>query len=412
MDALTRFELQKITRKRSFLAGIMIVILAALFLTNMMVAGTWIINEDGEKLKGLAAISLRKEYDRKHAGPLTVDKVAEAVKRHKKITYDPKNLNANKELTSEAYAKFEVMDEQMDNLLRFTFSPVKEYDYHVIEKLNSSSAQTFYQKRIEKIIDYLNYDYSYGNYSVNEKDFFIEMNKSIPVPFQMDYVTGWQKVFQSLRSFFLIISFVIAISLAPVFASEYQSGTDSVILSTRYGRNKIITAKFKASFIVTCGVTCIAIGTYTLLLLGSFGFYGADASVQMIDLLSPVPYTVFQTYLWVVFIGILACMLVGAVTLWLSSWMNSPFPVIIAMGIFLIGPLFIPASKSSLLFNQLMDLLPGNMFDGFKKVTGYGIIHVFGQIIPQYKFTIGFAIISIALLLPLTYHKFRKHQVT
>ncbi|OAB42779.1 sigma-70 family RNA polymerase sigma factor [Paenibacillus glacialis] len=194
-------------------------------------------------------------------------------------------------------------------------------------------------------------------------------------------------------------------------SSPYQSGADSIILSSRYGRNKVITAKLKASFIVSLGLLALALITYTLLLLGIYGFEGGGTSVQIIKLMAPVPYTVFQTYLWVVFIGSLACLLVGAVTLWLSSRMRSPFHVIITIGILLIGPLLIPASKSSRLFNHMMDLLPGNMFDSFTKVTGYEVFHIFGQLIPEYKVMAGFSIIVIALLLPLTYRSFKTHQV-
>ncbi|MCM3702170.1 ABC transporter permease subunit [Paenibacillus macerans] len=411
MDALTRFELWKITRRKSFYAGIAVLVVVILFLTSMMVTGAWIMDKDGNELKGLEAISLRKEYDRQLTGPLTAAKVADAVERHQKVMRDPRNLDEKGKMTSRAYAKYEVKEEQLTALIRFTFSPLSEYDHYIIDRLKPSDSKAFYQKRIEKIHGYLNYNYSYGNYSPEEKAFFIKMIENIPTPLQMDYVTGWQKVLQNLRSLFLIIAFVIAICLAPVFAGEYQSGADSIILSSRYGRNKVIAAKLKASFLVSLGLLVFALAAYTLLLLGIYGFNGGSASVQIIDFLAPVPYTVFQSYLWTVLMGSLACLLVGAVTLWLSSRMRGSFPVIVASGIFLIGPLFIPASKSSRLFNHLMDLFPGNMMDGFKKVTDYEVYHIFGQMILEYKVMTGFAVIVIALLVLLSYRAFQKHQV-
>lgn len=137
---------------------------------------------------------------------------------------------------------------------------------------------------MDKVNEYLNFEYSYGNYSAEDKSFFMKMNESIPVPFQMDYVTGWEKVLQNLLGIFLISAFVIAICLAPMFAGEYQSGADSIILSSRYGRNKVIFAKLKASFIVSLDLIALALTTYTLLLLGICGFDGGRASVQIVDL--------------------------------------------------------------------------------------------------------------------------------
>lgn len=416
MDILTRFELRKIIRRKSFYAGILIMAVVVIVVTIAWVTSARITGKDGEDLKGLAAVSLRQEYDRGLAGSLTGVKLEDAVERHQQVMHDPNNLNEKGEIRDEPYAKYIVKDQQIANLIRTAFSPAGDYDYDIVDNMNPSDAEAFYEKRMEKINSFLTNDYSYGsrnfpydNYSVEEKAFFNKMNESIPVPFQLDYVTGWENVFENLEFIFLISAFVIAIFLAPVFADEYQSGADSIILSTRYGRSKVIAAKLKASFIVSMGLLVFAVMIYTFLLLGIFGFDGGNASVQMIELMAPVPFTVFQTYLWAVLIGSLACLLVGAVTLWLSSRMRSPFPVIIASGIFLFGPLLVPAT-SRLLIN-IMNLLPGNMVRAFDRIIDYEVFHIFGQLIPGYKFMVGFAITVITVLLFFAYHRFKKHQV-
>ncbi|MEK3794276.1 hypothetical protein MKX42_21285 [Paenibacillus sp. FSL R7-0204] len=412
MDTLTRFEIRKITRGKLFYVAIGLVMAVVLLLVNMRFTGAYITDQTGKEIKGIAAIALGKKYALQHAGPLSTEKIANAIERHNKILLDPKNIDANGNLNQHAYAVYEVPDEQINTLIRYVFSPLSQYEYSVMNRLHKDDAKRFYEKRIEKMIGYLDYDYSYGNYSNKEKAFFKAMNEELRVPFQMDYVTGWEKVFQNLQNLFLVIALATGICLAPIFAGEYQRGTDAIILSTRYGRNKVIIAKLKAGFILSLGLLFLVLMLYTLLLLGIFGFEGAGANVQIIDLLAPVPYTVIQAYLWTILIGSLACLMVGALTLWLSSRMNSPFSVIIVIGIFVIGPFFIPASKSSRLFNQLMDLLPANMFNGFKKITSYEVIDLFGALILEYKFMTGFAIIIIAALLPLTFRAFKNHQVT
>ncbi|WP_341347373.1 ABC transporter permease subunit [Paenibacillus sp. FSL H3-0469] len=411
MNTLTRFEIRKIIRSKLFYVAIGLVTAVVLLLVNMRFTGAYITDPEGKEIKGFAAISLERQYARQQAGPLSTEKIANAIERHNKVLLDPKNIDANGNLNNQAYAIYEVPDEQINTLIRYAFSPLSQFDYSVMNRLHEDEAKRFYEKRMEKINGYLDYDYSYGNYSDREKTFFNAMNEKLRVPFQMDYVTGWEKVFQNLQNLFLVIALAIGICLAPIFAGEYQRGTDAIILSTRYGRNKVITAKLKAGFILSLGLLFLALMLYTLLLLGIFGFEGAGANLQIIDLLAPVPYTVIQAYLWTILIGSLGCLIVGALTLWLSSRLNSPFSVIIVIGIFLIGPFFIPASKSSRLFNQLMDLFPANMFNGFKKITSYEVIDLFGALILEYKFITGFAIIVIALLLPLTFRAFKKHQV-
>lgn len=63
----------------------------------------------------------------------------------------------------------------------------------------------------------------------------------------------------------------VCIVVAPVFSGEYQAGTDAVILSAKYGKTKLTTAKIAASFLfgtaasilhilVACGLTLAAFG--------------------------------------------------------------------------------------------------------------------------------------------------------
>ncbi|MNO25693.1 ABC-2 family transporter protein [compost metagenome] len=411
MDRLTRFELKKIIRRKSFYASILIVVCTAIFLSVVLITNARITGKDGQFLHGIPAIHLEQNYNRELAGLLTVDKLKNTIERHQSLMRDPKNLDGNGEMTIKANGTFDVKDYQIHSLISYAFSPIGGYDFYIIDKMNPSDVNEFYQKRIGKVQEYLNTEYSYGDYSQEEKAYFKKMNEDISIPFQLDYVTGWKNVFENLPNLFLIIAFVIAVCLAPVFANEYQRRTDSIILSTRYGSNKLIIAKLKASFLVSAGFIILGLAIYTLLLLGIFGFDGDNASVQIIDFFAPVSFTVFQTYLWAIFIGSMACLLIGAVTLWLSSRLSSSFPVMITMGIVLIGPLLIPESKSSRFLNYVMDLLPANMFDAFNKITNYRLFHIFGQLIPEYQVLAVFPIIIIALVLPFAYWAFKTHQV-
>lgn len=410
MDVLIRFELRKIIRKKTFLFGVLILLGAAVFLSMILISNERITGKDGKFLHGIAAIQLQKEYNRQLSGSLTVDKIVDAVKWQHFIKHDPNNLDGKGEITIEANAKNLVKYEQIYTLVSSAFSPVGDYDFYVIDNMEPSEAKVFYQKRLEKVNDYLQQDDSF-NYSEEEKEFFIKMNEKISVPFKIAHVNGWENVFENQQSLFLIISFVIAICLAPVFAGEYQSGADSIILSSRYGRNKLIFAKLIAALIITLLFYAIAVLTYTLILLAICGFDGRNASIQIIELLAPVPYSVFQTYLWTVFIGGMACLLMSVITLWLSSRLRGPFQVIIASGIILVGPLLIPIQQNSRILHNLLGLFPGYMFDVYNKITQYEAIRIFGLFFLEYKFMIISSIFMISLMLPDLYRVFRKHQV-
>ena len=61
------------------------------------------------------------------------------------------------------------------------------------------------------------------------------MNSQVEEPFQYGYFGGWEAI---ISAFELLMFAVLAICIviAPVFSGEYQSGTDAVILSGKYGK--------------------------------------------------------------------------------------------------------------------------------------------------------------------------------
>ena len=69
-----------------------------------------------------------------------------------------------------------------------------------------------------------------------------------PLVFSFDYT--WQTAFNILFNSNVVFAIFLLIVLAPVFSEEYSSGAANVILSTRYGKSKVIQAKFTAAFLI------------------------------------------------------------------------------------------------------------------------------------------------------------------
>lgn len=93
MDILTRFELRKIIRKKTFYAGILFLVAVALFLSIVLVANMQMTGKDGQFVNGVAAIRLEREYNRQLAGPLTIAAMEAAIRRHQDLLHDPNNLD-------------------------------------------------------------------------------------------------------------------------------------------------------------------------------------------------------------------------------------------------------------------------------------------------------------------------------
>ena len=103
--------------------------------------------------------------------------------------------------------------------------------------------------------------------------------------------------------------------------------------------------------------------------------------------------------------------MVMAVTLLLSAKMKSPFPVIICSALLLFGPSFLPYSKSGRLYNNLINLLPDKLMNGYSAFTHYAVYHIFGKPITAPYVMAATAIIVTMAVLPFAYLGFKRHQV-
>ncbi|MBT2291994.1 ABC transporter permease [Paenibacillus albidus] len=412
MDTLTRFELRKIIKRKSFLLAVLILLVLLVFVTMINIFSERMPQAAERTATGLGAIRLEKQYDLQHAGALDAKKIAGAIERYHNVRGNPDNMDPkSKVITDEAFAKYEIKDFLILNLIRTAFSPLNEYNHYILDDLTPSDAVHFYDKRTEKVKEYLNMDYTYGNYSAQDKSYFLKLNEKISTPFKLNYKSGWENVLNNASGMILVISFVMCICIAPIFAGEYQSGADAVILSSRYGRSKLIYAKLKASILFTTGLYSLSILSYILITLGVYGWEGWNSNLQILSLLAPFPMTVLEACLWTVVIGYLGCLMMMSITLVLSSRLKSPFPVMIWSIVILFGSMFIPYSKSSRTMNHFIQLLPNKIMDGYDAITHYEVYHLFGHILPRHFVVVGVAFIVTVLLLPVAYRGFKKHQV-
>lgn len=115
-----------------------------------------------------------------------------------------------------------------------------------------------------------------------------------------------------------------------IFSGEYQCGADNIILSSRYGKSKLILAKVLVAFIFSFIVYTINILVGLGIILISFGGGGWNLPIQIMV----------------------------SITLVLSAKMKTPFSVLIVMICVLMGPLFLKLSETNGIWNYVFMILP------------------------------------------------------
>ena len=328
---LVKYEFLKILRKKSTLIvmAISLILTGVLFGLPIMQFQTY--NQDGV-LKGSAGIAYEKEQYEKFSVPLTEEYVTETIKEVQALFENPDNVGYDgneKFLIGDAYWNGIAPREKLLNMIASTYSAPNEFKaYNDLADLDITDGADFYQAMEAKNEALLNTPSR--ALTDNQKEYWSSKANDIDTPLQYGYYEGWDVIISSFELLMFAI-LAICIVIAPVFSGEYQSGTDAVILSAKYGKTKLTTGKIVASLLFGTIAFALHILVACGLLLMAFGTDGWNLPLQIANTTVPYSLTFLQAVL--MNIGIIYLILIAMVslTLLLSAKMKTPYLVLIVL---------------------------------------------------------------------------------
>nr|WP_326166941.1 ABC transporter permease subunit [uncultured Oscillibacter sp.] len=142
----------------------------------------------------------------------------------------------------------------------------------------------------------------------------------------------WENLFNNwgehMMQFLLFVPLTFVI--APVFAVERSSGMDNLILSSRNGRRKIVTAKLLSAFAASTVVISLYLAaTFLFGFLPHGSFHGWDAAIQSIPTYarSMFPWKVWQLAAvgaaWLMFTGVVYSLIICLISSRMKSQMGT-----------------------------------------------------------------------------------------
>lgn len=417
---LVRFELKKLLVRRTSLiacAGILVMLCGIMTLNIVQTKTT---SSADEVLSGTAAIAYQKEKTAAHEGVLTVERVQDEVAAYQELAFskvDPVDVSGLSDqaaytLMNQAYDEDEFRA-IYDAYYSYLLSPWKEgalEPYQVAAQLDDGAADGFYEAIADKLQRTL--DDGMGGtwvYSDAERAYWTEKQDAVGEPLAYGYAGGWSDVLACL-GFFAFAMVAVCVALTPVFAGEYQDRTDAVLLSSRYGRSKLVAAKIIAALVFATAYFALA----TLIIMGAalafFGAEGGDLPVQVLSLGIPYDLTIAEATWTAVGIAYLMTLGFAALTLLLSSKLRSQLAIFVACAalIFLTG--MVPSGGNAVLLHALY-LFPLNALVDqvlFNALVSYEIgpfvVDLIGLLVCVYAFV-------LVVCVPLAARAFRRHQV-
>lgn len=400
--ALVSFEYRKILGKRSVKIALLLTLFLSVFSIWGTLMGSYYI--EGELFESNAeAMKKDRAYARELSGRILDDKLLmEAADAYQTI---PDSAAVYQ--STEEYQKNARKYSSIYSLARQVYdTPNVRFGAPEMGTLDPARAEQFYEIRelcMTKQIEN-------APISENAKEVMMQYSAEVKEPWIFSYSDGYTRFMTIMATSGVMAAFVMVICLAPLFAGEYSNHTDQLLLSARYGKGKLIKAKFFTGFSMTGIVTLlITLQSYVQSML-TFGFDGGNANVQIYDALFPYPLTLKQAALLQSICVFFACMCMSALTMFFSSRMKSAFGVIILSVLLLCVPMFVKVSAYPLLGYLLFHLMPANMmqYDYIFSMIPYEIA---GVVIPPYVMMPVVALCLCIILIPFAYRGFKHHQV-
>lgn len=406
---LIKYEFLKILRKKSTRIVMTVSLILTAFLFGLPILQYQIYNQDGV-LKGLEGIAYDKEQHLNLSVPLSEEYITEAIRKVQQLFENQDNVGydgTEQFLIGDAYWNDIAPREDLLNMIAKTYAdPNETTGYNKLPDLDVSDGANFYRAMESKIETLLNAPSR--KLSDEQKEYWRSMAGRVETPLKYGYFKSWEIIMSSFELLMFAI-LAICIVVAPVFSGEYQAGTDAVILSGKYGKTKLITAKIMASFLFGVLAFTLHIVVACGLPLAAFGVDGWELPMQIANTVIPYPFTFLQAVL--VNIGIIYLILFAMIslTLLLSSKMNTPYLVLIILVPVLFFPMFLTPNGTTGAYNLTLFLLP---YRATMPEIGKYISYQFGSLVLDAFSVKGILYVAlIVIMLPFARLGFKKHQV-
>lgn len=386
-----------------FLLGIVLIVTVFFAITGV----EW-VDEEGESHTGFLAISNLREAKRQWNGPLTEEKLAEAVLANQEVNALAGGKEESVRESNILYGKKQGFSD-IRRLLNRSFCAFRDYDYYKMDTLSPEAVGSFYGNRADSLRIWLDTE-AKDVYTDAEKDFLIARYEALDQPWDYRYHDGWTQIISFAPTIQMLLTIILAFVTAGIFSCETQLRADAVFFTSYHGRNKAVSAKLKAGFLIVTGTYWLLLGLYTAAVLGTLGAEGAGCVIQMEYWRSIYNITFLQAYLLMLFGGYIGCLFLSLlVMLAAAKTKTSVFAVSIPL-LFIFLPSFFGFFKTQAV-TRILGLLPEQLLGLSDVFTTFCFYKLGGKIYGSIGLLMLLYSIGSLLLFPALYRIYVKTQV-
>lgn len=405
------YECKKILVKRGTKMALLVLAAVLAITCYFAIHDVYYIDDNGDHVYGLPAISRLKEMKKEWSGLLTEEVIAEVIAENRRIN-DTEEGRAEDVRSSNIAYGWKLGFHDIYYLLMRSFCKFREADYYKPNSLVPEDARSFYGNRVRSLQEWLEEPEQEYRFNDEERAWLIGRYEGIETPFYYDYADGWKQLFEFAATVMMLMMLVLAFICASIFSGEFQQKADSVFFSSCHGRGKAVAAKLGAAFLFVTVVYFVTILLYSVIVLGILGTDGVDLLIQTnhVSWKSFYSLTNFQQYLLTVFGGYIGTLFFSLLTMLVSAKTRSAVLAVMVPFFILFLPSFIGGSVEFWV-DKVLALMPDRLLDMNQCISYFYLYHAGGQILGSLHVLPALYGLLSVILLPVIYTLYRRMQV-
>ncbi|MGN1382504.1 MAG: ABC transporter permease [Eubacterium sp.] len=404
-----RFEVKKVFSRIGNKIVLLVLLAATLVICFQALGNILYVNPDGNVISGVEAARKLRRDKKQWSGELNEELLEKVLADNVSINHSSDNQSPDYRDNNKAEAARQGYYDIKD-LLNTAFSPIESYNDSQIDSLTSSDVGKLYDKRISNLREWLDSNDTDRIYSNKEKTFLLEKFSELKTPLYYTDSDGWKTLIQYAPMMMITLTIILGFLVSGIFTNEFQTKADAVFFSTRYGRNKGISAKIYAGIIITTVVFLFTILLYTTIILGVMGWDGAQCYIQTDKdgWFSFYNITYLKAYLIVILGGYIGCLFLLTLAMIISAGTRSALVGVMTPVALLALPTILSGFSA---LKPFLKLWPDQLFQLSQTIYPYELYSFGGKVVGSVTVILILYIILCICLQPLLFLVYRKTKI-
>lgn len=407
--SMIRFELKKIF-SQSFNKIVFVILAAALCTVCYFTIGyVNYVDENGNITTGVSAAHALRNEKNQWKGYVTEDVLQRVLEENARINNSDEYRSDDIREQNIAYSKKQGFSDIRDMINR-AFCDFQEYNYYRADSVTNKEISSFYDRRTAELVEWLNDDDQEHRYSEQEKQFLIAQYNKLQTPVYYEYSDGWRAWLEYAPTIIMLTVLMTGFLISGIFSDEIKLRADSVFFSAKFGRNRAVSAKIWAGFIVVTVTYWITILLYSGIVLAVLGAGGANCVIQngFANWKSFYNMTYLQDFLLTVLGGYLGNLFLLFLSMLIPAKTHSKALAVTIPFVFLFLPSFL--SDISVL-SELLGLLPDQLLQLCTAEKTFNLYQIGDRVFGAVPIILTIYPILFLILLPVLYQVYRKTEI-